>query len=120
MGTCWCQKMSDDIDDDEVLIIVLGAVIAVLVLGGGIAGFCFYKRYKRIKEAKILPYRVEYTNSSPDNEVWIPPGPPQELQENIFWSDPRQTEESINGSGHLSQHAKSNEFVPLSASKFEP
>ena len=38
--------MSDDIDDDEVLIIVLGAVIAVLVLGGGIAGFCFYKRYK--------------------------------------------------------------------------
>ena len=38
--------MSDDIDDDELLIIVLGAVIAVLVLGGGIAGFCFYKRYK--------------------------------------------------------------------------
>ena len=38
--------MSDDIDDDELLIIVLGAVIAVLVLGGGLAGFCFYKRYK--------------------------------------------------------------------------
>ena len=74
-----------------------------------------------IKEAKILTYRVEYTNSSPDNEVWIPPGPPQELQENIFWSDPRQTEEeSINASGrHFSQYAKANEYM-LPISKFEP
>ena len=79
---------------------------------------CLNFCHSGIKEAKILTYRVEYTNSSPDNEVWIPPGPPQELQENIFWSDPRQTEEeSINASGrHFSQ---SNEFLPP-ISKFEP
>ena len=47
-------------------------------------------------------YRVEYSTSSPDNEVWIPPGPPpqpheQELRENFSHSNP--------------EYSNSNEFT---------
>ena len=116
------------IDEDKLLIIILGVVIAVLVLAGGIIGCFFYRRYQSkseideinctnifavgIKEAKILTYRVEYTSSSPDQEVWIPPGPPQELHENVWTT-------TSNNQDPTSHYTNPSLGLP-SISKFEP
>ena len=81
-------------------------------------------------------YRVEYSTSSPDNEVWIPPGPPpqeephqQELHENFshsnMWITPGSSqiqdyvENSMPISRQVSQYSSPYEFVPP-ISKFEP
>ena len=85
-----------------------------------------------IERAKIEQYRVEYTTSNPDNEVWIPPGPPQnqEFRENLsnpsntnLWITPGQAQEfddsSTTISRQFSQYADPYEFVPP-ISKFEP
>ena len=76
-------------------------------------------------------YRVEYSTSSPDNEVWIPPGPPpqphqQELSENFshsnMWITPgsSQTQDFIEDSMPTSrQNSNPFEFAPPD-SRFEP
>ena len=40
------KTMSDILHDNEILIIVIGAVTAVLILAAGIAAWIFYKRHK--------------------------------------------------------------------------
>ena len=53
------------IDEDKLLIIILGVVIAVLILAGGIIGCFFYRRYQSKSEID----EINCTNIFADTSV---------------------------------------------------